>query len=191
MKCILIIILLSFIPLVNLRCDKNYSFNSKILTPLCIYEPTKKLACLSVEKYSKRIENFLEALGYYESRNIWDTINSIGACGRFQLMPIALEEVGFKGNIKNFLNDTVLQKKCVVTLLKRNKYYLKSHTKYIGKRRHGVYITLSGMLGAAHLGGAKSVKRFLDTGYIARDKNGTTVVDYLKLFKNYKLEKCL
>ena len=56
--------------------------------------------------------------------------------------------------------------------------------KYKNTYFNGVYITEHGILAAAHLSGAGGVKRFFNEGYVAKDKNGTTIIKYLELFKN-------
>ena len=61
--------------------------------------------------------------------------------------------------------------------------------KYEGKTLNSIYITQSGLLAAAHLGGAGNVKDFLESGglIIFKDGNGTPITKYMKHFSGYKL----
>ena len=59
--------------------------------------------------------------------------------------------------------------------------------KYEGKRLHGVFITQSGVLAAAHLGGATNVKKWFRSGKDFRDANGTSITKYMKIFGGYSL----
>jgi hypothetical protein len=73
-------------------------------------------------------------------------------------------------------------------LLKRNKHTLRREIKkYVGKTINGIYITESGILAAAHLGGAGNVKKFFRKGYEFKDGNGTKMTSYMKRFANYEL----
>ncbi len=60
---------------------------------------------------------------------------------------------------------------------------------YTGKRIHGILITESGILAAAHLAGAGAVKKYLHSyGKVsARDAYGTRIEDYLRRFGGYDL----
>ncbi|MGB6294921.1 MAG: hypothetical protein WBF90_01900 [Rivularia sp. (in: cyanobacteria)] len=54
------------------------------------------------------------------------------------------------------------------------------------KRWQGRYrITLSGLLAGAHIGGAGNVAKYLKTGKIWVDGNGTPIVDYIDQFSGY------
>jgi hypothetical protein len=82
-----------------------------------------------------------------------------------------------------------LQEKAFVALLSKNKWELKDYIqKFDGKVVDGVKITESGILAAAHLGGAGSVKRFLDTNgkRKCKDDYGTSVRTYMRDFGNYE-----
>ena len=62
---------------------------------------------------------------------------------------------------------------------------------YISKDIGGVRISLYGMLAAAHLVGPKAVNKYIKSNgeLIAKDGNGTTVVNYMKEFAIWKLIK--
>jgi hypothetical protein len=73
-------------------------------------------------------------------------------------------------------------------LLKNNKSYLGDYLdKWVGKTKKGIKITQSGLLAGAHLLGPYNVKRFLDTGHISRDANGTPITEYIEKFGGYQL----
>ena len=60
--------------------------------------------------------------------------------------------------------------------------------KFSGKIISGVKVTESGILAAAHLGGAGSVKRFLNSNGAkkCKDNYGTSVKSYMREFGGYE-----
>ena len=73
-------------------------------------------------------------------------------------------------------------------LLKHNKKRLqKLINKFDGKVVHGVLVTESGLLAAAHLGGQGSVKKWFRSGRVRRDGNGVKITTYMKKFGGYTL----
>ena len=82
-----------------------------------------------------------------------------------------------------------MQEKAFVALLSRNKWELQDYiTAFDGKIVDGVKITESGILAAAHLGGAGSVKRFLNTDgkRKCKDNFGTSVRSYMRDFGGFE-----
>ena len=76
----------------------------------------------------------------------------------------------------------------MTALLKQNKRSLRKYIeKYDGKVVHGVLVTESGLLAAAHLGGAGSVKKWFRSGKVMQDGNGVKITSYLKKFGGYNL----
>lgn len=148
----------------------------------------------NLKEENKELVRFLKKLAHYESRNTIDTVNSIGAMGLYQLMPIALKDINYTGTVDEFLKDSVLQTKCVIKVMKKNKRYLKHYCKnykqYIGKEIHGVKITYSGILAAVHLGGINNIKKFFNEGYNAKDCN-MSIKDYMRIFGGFNLEKII
>jgi hypothetical protein len=74
-------------------------------------------------------------------------------------------------------------------LLTENYKSLKRYIdKYDGKVVHGIRITKSGILAAAHLGGAGNVSRWFRRG--TKPKMGTehAITTYMKKFSNYDLD---
>ncbi|HLF51913.1 MAG TPA: hypothetical protein VI621_06435, partial [Flavobacterium sp.] len=79
--------------------------------------------------------------------------------------------------------------KAFVALLAKNKWELKDEIeKYEGEIVGGVRVTESGILAAAHLGGAGSVKKFLKSNgkRKSRDSYGTSVKQYMRDFAGYE-----
>ena len=104
------------------------------------------------------------------------------AWGRYQLTPIARQDIGLERldgsltgkygvNTKNeFLNDPVAQEKAFADVMKRNEEQLRAKNnnavQHLGRHIDGIKakfkISLSGLLAAAHREGAEQVKRYLD-----------------------------
>lgn len=146
------------------------------------------------------IYQFLTAIAERESSNTPDTTNKLGYMGKYQFGKIALKDVGINTdtvNYKKFKEDPKIwnefaQDKAMIKLLKNNIRYLgKYYKEYDGKKINGIEITKSGMLGAAHLVGAKSVIKYLKSNgrIIRKDGNGVSLEHYMKLFKDYNVSK--
>lgn len=132
---------------------------------------------------------FLNAIGRRESSNRYNITNRWGYMGKYQFGRKTLNNLGYK-NISNkqFLNNPKIQEEAMIKLLKHNKHILKKEIKkYSGTSVHGVYITESGLLAAAHLAGPGNVKKWLRRGKRFRDGLGTDLVEYLKLFGDYRI----
>ena len=137
----------------------------------------------------KNHSTFLDAIGFRESSNNYKAVNRFGYLGKYQFGRKTLNAIGFE-NISNreFLANPSIQEEAMLVLLKRNKHTLRREIKkYVGKTINGIYITESGILAAAHLGGAGNVKKFFRKGYEFRDGNGTKMTSYMKRFANYQL----
>ena len=132
---------------------------------------------------------FLTSIGRRESSNRYDIVNRWGYMGKYQFGRKTLNALGYK-NISNkqFLSNPKLQEEAMVKLLKHNKHILRKEIrKYCGTQKHGVYITESGLLAAAHLAGPGNVKKWLRRGKRFRDGLGTDLTEYLQLFGGYKI----
>jgi hypothetical protein len=137
----------------------------------------------------KNHSTFLDAIGFRESSNNYKAVNQFGYLGKYQFGRKTLNAIGFE-NISNreFLANPSIQEEAMLVLLKRNKHTLRREIKkYVGKTINGIYITESGILAAAHLGGAGNVKKFFRKGYEFKDGNGTKMTSYMKRFANYQL----
>ena len=135
----------------------------------------------------KTFTGFKEALGFKESQGKYSLINSLGYMGKYQFGRAALRAIGIHDS-SEFLNNPRLQEKAFKALLAKNKWELRKEIeKYDGKVINGIAITESGILAAAHLGGAGSVKKFFrNNGQRSiRDNYGTSLQSYMKKFGGY------
>ena len=108
--------------------------------------------------------------------------------GKYQFGASTLKAVGIEDS-KQFLNSPMMQEKAFVTLLAQNKSELKNVIdKYEGRVFSGILVTESGILAAAHLGGAGSVKKFFKHNgkRYFKDAYGTSVPSYLREFGGYE-----
>lgn len=135
----------------------------------------------------KTFIGFKQALAVRESLGMYTLVNPFGYMGKYQFGKSALRSVGIN-EVGDFLKNPIKQEKAFEALLAKNKWELRNEIRiYVGKSVAGVLITESGLLAAAHLGGAFSVKQFLrSNGYIGfRDGFGTSIRTYLKKFGGY------
>ena len=135
----------------------------------------------------KTFTGFKEALAFRESQGRYTLINSLGYMGKYQFGRAALRAIGIKDN-SEFLNNPRLQEKAFKALLAKNKWELRKEIKmYDGKVINGVVVTESGILAAAHLGGAGSVKKFFRSNgkRAIKDNYGTSLKSYMKKFGGY------
>jgi hypothetical protein len=131
---------------------------------------------------------FLDAIGFRESGNRYDIVNSFGYMGKYQFGKSTLKGLGFKVTQEEFLNSPELQEQAMQELLRHNKKKLKRFIKkYDGKVVHGVLITESGILAAAHLAGQGNVRKFFRNGYEFKDGFGTKMTSYMEMFGGYNL----
>lgn len=131
---------------------------------------------------------FLNAIGHRESTNRYDVVNKWGYMGKYQFGKKTLKSLGYDVTRKEFLSSPYLQERAMLDLLNHNKKILQKYIEYWdGKIIHGVEITESGILAAAHLAGPGNVKRFLKKGEEFKDGNGTKLTSYLTQFSGYKL----
>jgi hypothetical protein len=159
------------------------------VTPTKISVVKPKLEVKNEMPIVKNHSTFLTAIGFRESSGNYKAVNRFGYLGKYQFGRKTLNAIGFN-NVSNreFLASPKLQEQAMLILLKKNKHTLRKEIKkYSGKVVHGVYITESGLLAAAHLGGAGNVRKFFRKGYNFADGNGTKITSYMKQFANYKL----
>lgn len=132
---------------------------------------------------------FLTAVGRRESSNRYDIVNRWGYMGKYQFGRKTLNALGYKHiSNKQFLSNPQIQEEAMIKLLKHNKHVLRREIrKYCGTQKHGVYITESGLLAAAHLAGPGNVKKWLRRGKHFKDGLGTDLTEYLKLFGSYEI----
>jgi len=144
-----------------------------------------KLEMPVVKNHSK----FLDEIGFRESSNNYKAVNQFGYLGKYQFGRKTLNAIGFD-SISNyeFLSNPSIQEEAMLVLLQKNKHTLRREIKnYVGQTINGIYITESGILAAAHLGGAGNVKKFFRKGYEFKDGNGTKMTSYMVRFAGYDL----
>lgn len=135
----------------------------------------------------KTFTGFKEALAFKESQGRYTLINSLGYMGKYQFGRAALRAIGIHDS-SEFLSNPRLQEKAFKALLSKNKWELRKEIeKFDGKVINGVKVTESGILAAAHLGGAGSVKKFFKNKGKRRIKDnfGTSLESYMKKFGGY------
>ncbi len=158
--------------------------------PLVSITPiTTELSIPEVKIDLKGHEAFLDKLGHFESGNDYKKVNRLGYMGRYQFGRQALKQVDLDISRKEFLNNPELQELAMERLMQHNDSTLDKFIKeYNGKTLHGVKITHSGVLAAAHLGGATNVKKWFRSGKDFKDANGTSITKYMKIFGGYSLD---
>jgi len=135
----------------------------------------------------KSYVGFKEAVGFKESRGDYSVINEYGYLGKYQFGKGTLKMIGIHDS-SYFLEDTKLQEQAFTAYAAKNKWILRRDIKrYVGTYIRGVKITESGILAAAHLGGAGNVKIYLRSGGMNgfSDAFGTSIRYYLKKFSGY------
>lgn len=142
-----------------------------------------------IRHHNFELEKFLDAIGHRESTNRYDVVNQWGYMGKYQFGKRTLKGLGFKVTKKEFLNNPQLQEEAMMALLLHNKEKLQKYIDvFDGQTINGMYISESGILAAAHLGGQGSVKRFFKNGKVFKDGNGTKITSYMKKFSGYDIK---
>jgi hypothetical protein len=171
------------------------TYRAKVINPI-IELPTKGIVTIplesltvdSIELVVSSHQAFLDAIGFRESGNRYDVVNRYGYMGKYQFGKKTLKGLGIKVTQDEFLNSPYIQEKAMYALLRQNKRSLRKYIeKYNGKYVHGVLVTESGLLAAAHLGGAGSVKKWFRTGKVKKDGNGVKITNYMQRFSGYDL----
>lgn len=150
----------------------------------------KRLEEEKIKKYHKdELNRFLNDIGHRESGNRYGITNTWGYMGRFQFGKSTLKGLGFKVSKTEFLNNPQLQDSAMMALLNHNKEKLQNYIDiYDGKTINGMYVSESGILAAAHLGGQGSVKRYFRKGKVFSDAYGTKITSYMKQFSGYDIK---
>ena len=165
----------SLIPVIEIETK------SIVLIPIKIENPKLEIKLTGHQQ-------FLDAIGHRESGNRYNIVNKYGYMGKYQFGKRTLRGLGFKISKEEFLNSPEIQEEAMHKLLQTNKKYLKKYIdEYDGKIVHRVLVTESGLLAAAHLGGAGSVKKWFRTGKVRKDGNGVKITTYMERFSGYEL----
>ncbi len=147
----------------------------------------KETAKISVPFTGKSYIGFKQAIAVKESQGLYKLVNPYGYMGKYQFGKVTLRAIGIT-DTKEFLNNPKLQERAFKALLAKNKWELRREIpKYEGKVINGIKITESGLLAAAHLAGAGSVKKFLRSNGTRgfKDGFGTSLKSYIKKFEGY------
>lgn len=145
-----------------------------------------KPAVVDIKRYGHN--DFLEKIGHFESGNNYNKVNRYGYMGRYQFGMKTLKAIDIKTTRTEFLNNPNLQEEAMDRLLKANQKTLNRYIKkYEGKKVNGILITESGVLAAAHLGGAGNVRKWFRSGQDFKDANGTPITKYMRVFSGYSL----
>lgn len=142
---------------------------------------------LPIPFIGKTFTGFKEALAFKESQGRYRIINSYGYLGKYQFGKSTLKRLSID-QPQEFLKNQELQEHAFVALCQLNKWILrKDIERMVGKKVNGIYITESGIIAAAHLGGAGNVKKYLRSWgrYQFSDAFGTNLEEYLIKFSGY------
>ena len=139
----------------------------------------------------KDFVGFKNFLGFFESGSNYDKINRFGYVGKYQFGKGTLKMYGVT-NLVKYKNNPELQEKIFLMNVMRNKWILRREISWYSNRYlGGVYVSESGIIAAAHLSGPGNVKKYLrshcDSSLNKKDANGTSISDYMKIFKNYNI----
>ena len=153
-------------------------------------ELRKEAEELRIKQYHEdELNRFLTDIGFRESGNRYDITNTFGYMGKYQFGKSTLRGLGFKVSRQEFLNNPQLQEEAMMALLLHNKEKLQKYIDvFDGETINGMYISESGILAAAHLGGQGSVKRYFKNGKVFSDANGTKITSYMKQFSGYDIK---
>lgn len=156
--------------------------------PAEIILPKIELRPVEVVIEIKGHDAFLQAIGHRESGNRYDIVNTYGYMGKYQFGKSTLKGLGFDITTDEFINSPYIQEKAMQKLLLHNQKKLRKFIEqYEGQVLHGVLITESGVLAAAHLAGAGNVRKFFKRGYEFKDGYGTKMTSYMRQFSGYNL----
>lgn len=144
---------------------------------------------VKVPQVGKSFAGFAQKMAYKESRGMLHLVNPYGYMGKYQFGRSTLRTVGIY-DFQEFLRNAEWQDEAFKALIARNKWELRKEIqKYSGRVINGVEITESGLIAAAHLGGAGSVKKYLRSngrnGF--KDGFGTSLSSYIRKFSNYDI----
>jgi hypothetical protein len=173
----------------NFHIDENEEIIYSVPNEDESIEVEEKVSNIEIPYVGKTFVGFRQALAFKESRGILDMVNPYGYMGKYQFGKSTLRTVGVY-DFQEFLKNATWQEKAFKALIARNKWELRREIeKYKGRVINGVRITESGLIAAAHLGGAGSVKKYLRSngrnGF--KDGFGTSLKSYMKKFGGFDI----
>tara|TARA_Y100000389_G_scaffold205062_1_gene262625 strand:- start:6054 stop:6542 length:489 start_codon:yes stop_codon:yes gene_type:complete len=138
---------------------------------------------------AKTHKMFFETVGKFESGCDYKKVNRFGYLGKYQFSIKTVRGLGIDCSAQEFIDQPLLQEYAMEKYLLYNKKQLQDYIgKYQFKTYRGIYLTESGILAAAHLGGAGSVKKFFKGGEIFKDGNRVPITKYMTKFSGYNLK---
>ena len=153
-----------------------------------IVKTTTEIILSKVEIDLVSHQQFLNAIGHRESSNNYNVVNRFGYMGKYQFGKSTLKTLKINVSRTEFINNPELQEHAMQQNLIYNQKKLKRYIKkYDNTIVNGILVTESGLLAAAHLGGAGSVRKWFRTGKARKDGNGVKITSYMKEFGGYKL----
>lgn len=169
--------------------DENEEINYSVPNEDELDDVDEKVSSVEIPYVGKTFVGFRQALAFKESRGILNMVNPYGYMGKYQFGRSTLRTVGVY-DFQEFLKNAAWQDKAFKALIARNKWELRKEIKrYRGRVINGIKITESGLIAAAHLGGAGSVKKYLRSngrnGF--KDGFGTSLKSYMKKFGGYDI----
>jgi hypothetical protein len=165
------------IAFIGIKSDEHY------------YNKESDSAMIKLAFTKAELDRFLDDVGYSESSNRYDVVSRYGYLGKYQFSMSTLRGIGYDISRKEFLSNPIIQDEAMIDLMKYNKDILQKYIdKWDGKTYKGVKITESGILAAAHLTGASSVKKYFKYGINRKDALGTSITDYMVRFNGYKIK---
>ena len=169
--------------------DENEEINYSVPNEYELDDVDEKVSSVEIPYVGKTFVGFRQALAFKESRGILNMVNPYGYMGKYQFGRSTLRTVGVY-DFQEFLKNAAWQDKAFKALIARNKWELRKEIKrYRGRVINGIKITESGLIAAAHLGGAGSVKKYLRSngrnGF--KDGFGTSLKSYMKKFGGYDI----
>jgi len=163
------------VPLIQLKSEPIVKTSTEIILPKV------KIDLVSHQQ-------FLNAIGHRESSNNYNVVNRFGYMGKYQFGKSTLKTLKINVSRTEFINNPELQEHAMQQNLIYNQKKLKRYIKkYDNTIVNGILVTESGLLAAAHLGGAGSVRKWFRTGKAIKDGNGVKITSYMKEFGGYKL----
>ena len=190
-KTVIIALVLSILSFGMIDSATTATTNEQIWLQMVEDEKLRKEAEeLRIKQYHEdELNRFLNDVGFRESGNRYDITNTWGYMGKYQFGKSTLKGLGFNVTRKEFLNNPQLQEEAMMALLLHNKEKLQPYIDtFDGQTINGMYISESGILAAAHLGGQGSVKRYFKNGKVFKDAYGTKITSYMKQFSGYDIK---
>lgn len=185
---------LTFFGFTSFKIDKVQGFHLEEDEVINYHVPTEgeaqgNLISTKIPYVGKTYIGFRQAIAYKESRGKTTLVNPYGYMGKYQFGKSTLRTIGVY-DFQEFLNNVRIQDNAFKALVARNKWELRKEiATYCGRVINGVEITESGIVAAAHLSGAGSVKRYLKSngrnGF--KDGFGTSLRSYIKKFASYDI----